>query len=301
MVLFTIKTMIIKQAKKRQIAGIRKLGGLRNIPAVMRAGLNSNLTPLQYARHLDPTGNISPELQNHIANHLTRLRRQDQRKNRIRSRFTTRKIELTDAERVEIEKTNVDIRAVRDKDKEKKKGDLRPTFYELGVEFNHQTERDAQKEVLQYAMFNHVKPGFSKGETNPLYLQNEAWNRQVRFRDNNVPMIKNISPNDIMYYKSPVDNTSTMMFNPNVEYVNMPFRDINDDRAIYRPTAETNINTHMTKLYPTTTNYEQFRNSNHVIYPTRGTAQPLNAGPAQKDINTGIYQTGISPYSFYFQ
>jgi hypothetical protein len=94
-----------------------------------------------------------------------------------------RPIDLTDEERLEIERQiegRGDLKQIQDVDNEAAENDLRPTFTQTGLNEDRETPEQALAERLQFSSFGHVKPGFGGGSNNPLYLKNLKWDRDVR-------------------------------------------------------------------------------------------------------------------------
>ncbi len=133
--------------------------------------------------------NVSPELSGPLLDRMQKIAvdRMDASTTKVQGItqqiLGRKRIELSDEERREIAQQVAgrgDLKEIQDIDNEDVVGDLRPSFRVLGTDEDKETPEQSLAERLQFASFAHVKPGFGNGPTNPLYLRNVRWDRDVR-------------------------------------------------------------------------------------------------------------------------
>jgi hypothetical protein len=231
-----------------------------------------------------------------------------------------KKIDLSPADKAAIQQAFVgDIKPMQDQDKERRVGDLRPSFKQLGTIADDETAEEALRERMKFAAFNYVKPGHGASRDNVIARTNRAWDEQIRF---NTPI------NTARYQKYPlrqlVDFRAPMGISANRGYTNpmsigllrnsmeragishdMLLRDIHNNQANFQPVMginRVNPSIPLSNMYPSNMDWAGYYATDAVNNPPEGTdhfivrQRGLNPGP-YKQLPAG-FSSDLPPYQF---
>jgi hypothetical protein len=235
-------------------------------------------------------------------------------------RWGEQKINLSPADKAAIQQAHRgDIKPIQDQDKEKRVGDLRPSFRQLGTVADNETPEEAIAERVKFAAFNYVAPGYGASRDNVIVRANRVWDNQIRF---NTPI------NTARYQKYPlrqlVDFRAPAGISASPAYTNpmsisllrgsmqragishdMLLRDVHNNAANYQPVMGINrINPSipLSNMAPHNMDWRGYYATDAVNNPPEGTnhfivrQRGMDPGP-YKQLPSG-FSADLPPYQF---
>jgi hypothetical protein len=235
-------------------------------------------------------------------------------------RWGEQKIDITAADRAAIQQSHRgDIQPLQDQDKERRVGDLRPSFRQLGTIADDETSEEAMRERLKFASFNYVPPGHGASRDNIIARTNNAWDEHIRYTQPiDTSRYQRYDTRQLLDFRAPAGVSASRGYtNPmTVGYLrnsmrregiphDMLLRDVHNNNANFQPVQglnRTNPSIPLSNIHNTTMDWNGYYMSDPVNNPPEGTTQRIvrqrGTDPGPYKFLPAGYSTNIPPYQY---